>query len=85
MFRSPLQCVGYCGHPELLSIESNDSVPIFVSLDNDLVPMEARFTCPSGFELTGPNLANCTGNGEWEPDPSLLMCNVSSSEGYDKF
>ena len=71
-----------CGHPELISTMSNDSV-----MNNDSVPsvradypdlpIEGRsimFSCPPGWELTGPNSATCTGNGEWEPDPSGLMC-----------
>ena len=75
-----IPCSGYCGRPELLSTESNGSVPIVVCYD-DLAPMEVRFSCPPGYELIGPNSANCTENGDWKPDPGQLMCNVSSSEG----
>ena len=32
------------------------------------------YTCPHGFELTGPNASICTGNGEWEPDPRQVDC-----------
>ena len=39
-----------------------------------------RFSCLAGLELTGPNSAACTGNGEWEPDPSGVMCNESKSD-----
>ena len=75
--------IAKCGHPNLLQQVNNDSVPIIDAYDSIpfLEGSTIRFSCPSGYELTGPNSANCTGNGEWEPDPSGLMCNVS--EGYN--
>ena len=33
-----------------------------------------KFSCPSGMALTGPNVAICMENGEWEPDPSNIEC-----------
>ena len=38
------------------------------------------FSCPPGMDLIGSNSATCMENGEWEPDPSGLMCN--DSKGY---
>ena len=32
------------------------------------------YTCPPGFNLTGPNASVCTGNGEWEPNPGKVDC-----------
>ena len=32
------------------------------------------YTCPPGFELTGPNASVCMRNGEWEPDPREVDC-----------
>ena len=80
-------CVANCGHPEMLFTVRNDSdlVPkvAFVGTD-DLIPVEGTtvtFSCPSGFELIGPHTATCRENGIWEPDPSGLICSISSSEG----
>ena len=61
---------------------STNSVPRVVGYDN-ITPMEGntiRFSCLPGLELTGPNSATCTENGEWEPDPSGLVCNDSKSD-----
>ena len=67
-------CVANCGHPELKA--SNDShVPNIVDYED--LPIEGetvRFDCLPGSMLTGPNSATCSENGEWEPDPSQLMC-----------
>jgi hypothetical protein len=41
------------------------------------------FSCPPGLELNGSNSATCTGDGEWEPDPSWLTCN--NSKGKELF
>ena len=32
------------------------------------------FSCPPGRILTGPNVATCMRNGEWEPDLQELKC-----------
>ena len=32
------------------------------------------FTCPPDLALVGSNSITCTGNGEWTPDPSVVMC-----------
>ena len=70
--------VANCGHPDLLlwSVR-NDSVPSIEAYDD--LPIEGStimFSCPNGLKLVGgpSNLATCT-SGEWEPDPSDLMCN----------
>ena len=35
----------------------------------------AVFSCSrSGYELTGPQSAMCTRNGEWAPDPRQVQC-----------
>ena len=73
-------CVANCGHPELSfsSIASNDShTPNTLGYDSEDLPIEGktvRFDCPPGSMLTGPNSATCSENGEWEPDPSQLIC-----------
>ena len=74
-----IMCIANCGHPEmtlLLSTSSNESVPI-VEVSDYTTPVEGAtvtFSCPSGFALIGSHSATCTGNGEWKPDPRLLMC-----------
>ena len=73
-------CIANCGHPELLSTVSNDSVPR-VEANEDL-PVEGStttFSCLLGLVhvLIGSNSSTCMGNGEWEPDSSGLMCNDS--------
>ena len=70
--------IANCGHPELLSTVRNDSVPRAEAYDD--LPIEGStttFSCPPGLVLIGPNSSTCMGNGEWEPDPSRLMCNDS--------
>ena len=72
--------VANCGHPKLLLTISNNSTSK-IEAYNDL-PVEGstvRFSCPPGLVLIGPNSAICLENGEWEPDPSQLMC--INSEG----
>ena len=62
----------------------NDSqAPDIVGYDI-LKPVEGNtvtFSCPPGLELNGSNSATCTGNEEWEPDPSWLTCNEPDSKG----
>ena len=36
------------------------------------------FSCRDGLMLIGPNLAICTRNGEWEPDPRVANCTGAS-------
>ena len=68
-----------CGHPwpELLSTETNDSVPKVNGYD-DAVPVPEgntiTFNCPPGLELIGPDSATCNWNGEWEPDLMEAKC-----------
>ena len=55
------------------SVVSNDSMVLEVRADYPDIPIKGstiRFSCPPGWKLTGPNSVICTGNGEWEPDPS---------------
>ena len=72
--------VANCGDPEVLPT-ANDSVPAPSIEDYSGLPIEGstiRLSCPPGLKLIdGPNSAICTENGEWEPDPSRLMCNSS--------
>ena len=78
-------CIAYCGHPKLFTV-SNDSLPIVEGYD-DIVPAEGTtvmFSCPLGLVLSGPDSSTCEENGDWEPDPNGLICNVSSSEGEYK-
>ena len=79
--------IANCGHPEMLFSLRNDCelwpVPKVVGTD-DLIPVEGTtvtFSCPSGFKLIGPHTSTCRENGIWEPDPSGLICNISSLEG----
>ena len=69
-----------CRYPELVY---NGSIPTLLGYDNHLPVREGTtitFSCPAGQMLTGSTLAICTGNGEWEPDPTWLMCNASAGE-----
>ena len=68
--------IAKCGYPNLLLSISNDSVPIIDGYDGS-VGSTIRFSCPPGLVLIGPNSVICTESGEWEPDPSGLMCNHS--------
>ena len=75
--------IANCGHPDLLSKFSNDSVPRIEGYDGlQTEGSTISFSCPPGLELIGPNLAVCRDNGEWEPKLNLsgLMCN--DSKGY---
>ena len=83
-----LFCTANCGHPELLLMcrNSNHFIPKVVGYDN--LPIEGStiaFSCPPESVLTGPNSATCSENGEWEPDPSGLMCNESGYFFYYKW
>ena len=46
----------------------------YVELEPLLFGTTITFTCPPGRALTGPNATTCMENGEWEPDPSNLVC-----------
>ena len=75
--------VANCGHPdlEMLCMIHNNCTPTIVIENNQVLPIEGStvtFSCHPGLVLTGPSSATCAGNGEWEPDPSQLMCNKSS-------
>ena len=73
--------IAKCDHPkDLLSEEGNVSVSTIEGYNG--FPVEGsivRFSCPCGMELIGPlaHSAKCTENGEWEPDPSKIMCHHS--------
>ena len=75
--------IANCGHPELLCIQTaNNSQTVPAIEGYDGLPVEGsaiRFRCPPGLELIGlggsSTLAICTESGEWDPDPSGLMCN----------
>ena len=65
------------------SDSSFSTVPTMSTEYSDSVQMEGCtiiFSYPPGLGLTGPNSATCTGNGEWEPDPSWLTCNEPDSK-----
>ena len=47
------------------------------ALEGDTV----NFTCPSGFEFTGPNFSTCLENGLWLPDPIVIQCSDSKGIG----
>ncbi|MCG8621710.1 MAG: CCP domain-containing protein [Proteobacteria bacterium] len=78
--------VANCGYPETESnyniMNDSGSVPNIEGYNG--LPVEGSivtFSCPPELVLTGPNSATCTGNGRWQPDPSGLMCNLSTPEG----
>jgi hypothetical protein len=82
----PVTLLAKCERPQLMPVCttscSTDSVPAIVGIDDNDIPVEGNtitFSCPPGLELIGPNSATCTGNGEWGPDLSGLMCNDSVS------
>ena len=62
--------VAKCGHPLIgspLKVIGYDGLPADIGTTID-------FTCPPDLSLIGPTSATCTGNGEWTPDPSGVMC-----------
>ena len=80
--------VGNCGDPTLLLPVNNSVLNVVLPVNNSVLNVESydglpiegstvRFSCPPELVLVGPNSATCTENGEWEPDPSGLMCNDS--------
>jgi hypothetical protein len=62
-----------------MSAECPDSVQNLIHVEG----CKIRFSCPPGLVLNGSNSATCTGNGEWEPDPSWLTC--GDSKGKELF
>ena len=73
--------VANCGDPDLELLCTINNCTSTIVIENNEVPTEGNtvtFSCPPGLVLTGPSSATCAGNGEWEPDPSQLMCNKSS-------
>ena len=55
----------------------NSSVKVVDYGDNDLsadIGTIVDLTCPPDLSLVGPNSIACIENGEWEPDPSGVMC-----------
>lgn len=62
-----------CGRPMLNSLEVG-----VVGYDSDGITIDVgttlNFTCPPDLLLTGPNSTTCTGNREWTPDTSGVMC-----------
>ena len=62
-----------CDYPP---IQLHDPI-VLLSGSQDSSPIEGQFityTCPTGFNLTGPNVSVCMGNREWEPDPGEVDC-----------
>ena len=68
--------IAKCGHPtinnlvKVMGYESDDG--------DDGLPADIgttiNFTCPPDLLLIGANSTTCTGNGEWAPDPSRVVC-----------
>ena len=80
--------IANCGHQDLLSNFSNDSVPRIEGYDG--LPIEGStvyFRCPPGLELIEPNLTICKENGEWDPKLNIsgLMCYTSKGKLLSQF
>ena len=63
-----------CGHPPTQLLQDSSVVTVTESDTPKTEGQSITFTCPFGFILTGPNASECTGNGEWEPDPEQVDC-----------
>ena len=75
--------IANCGHQDLLSNFSNDSVPRIEGYDG--LPIEGStvyFRCPPGLELIGPNLTICRDDGEWDPKLNLSGLICYDPKGY---
>ena len=55
-----------------------NSPVVVVGYGDDGVPanvgITVNFICPPDLSLVGINSTTCTGNEEWKPDPSVVMC-----------
>ena len=70
-----------CGYPNLLPRLENasESAPYY-----DIIPLEGTnitFSCPPGSVLSGPNLATCAENGQWEFYLNGLTCAITDLKG----
>ena len=64
--------IAKCGYPMI-----NSPVEVVGYSDNGVpvnVGTTVNFICPPDLSLTGTNSTTCTGNEEWKPDPSVVMC-----------
>ena len=60
-----------CAYP---STHNGSEIEIMDYVAPALEGSQVSFSCTPGLVLTGPNVAVCAGNGEWEPDPSQTNC-----------
>jgi hypothetical protein len=63
--------VANCGQPL-----NPDSINI-IGYTRHMPVMEGinvSFSCNADLVLSGPSSSTCMGNGEWEPDPSMVEC-----------
>ena len=62
--------IAKCGRPminSLVKVIGYDGLPADIGTT-------INFSCPPDLSLIGPNSTTCTGNREWTPDPSGVMC-----------
>jgi hypothetical protein len=65
-----------CGHPlhDRVSAPDSESIEIMNYVAPAVEGTTVTFKCPSQYDLIGPNITVCMGNGEWEPDPREIVC-----------
>ena len=67
-----LMTVANCGHPMI-----NELIRVVGYDENDLPTEQGttiNLTCPSAISITGQHSITCMENGEWEPDPTSILC-----------
>lgn len=71
--------IAKCGYPMI------NSPVVVVGYDDNGVPANigttVNFICPPDLSLIGINSTTCTGNEEWRPDPSVVMCTKGNKFG----
>ena len=55
-------------------MELTNTIVAMGYIDPALKGQNITFTCPPGQTLNGSSSSTCMGNGEWEPDPTEVVC-----------
>ena len=91
MFTTDMTCTVACGTPLLIvdylsgQCGHGSQHGVIASYVNPpLVGTVANFSCPPGLVLIGPNTTTCMENGEWEPDPSSMACEIEGNAEYEQ-